>query len=141
MHTYLARERCRRGWKATATAAPPAAPMLLLFAKRCIILSAMLGISKRNTSGFAIVLRICSPIQDSPVSPPLSWLLLTVALCSIREPFPSVLHSRAMGLSNVGRTARYALPRGSLPTRAASQLIHVARLRGVHDLQITRKPS
>lgn len=35
-----------------------------------IILSAMPGISKRNTSGFAIVLRICSPIHNLPLRPP-----------------------------------------------------------------------
>lgn len=30
----------------------------------------MPGISKRNTSGFAIVLRICSPIHNLPLRPP-----------------------------------------------------------------------
>lgn len=85
VHTYLARQRCRRGCKATATPAAPAAPMLLLFAKRCIILSAMLGISKRNTSGFAIVLRICSLIQRPSLSLSGSFRLSL----SARHPTPS----------------------------------------------------
>lgn len=78
IRAYLEVERWRRGCKATATPPPS---MLLLFAKRCIILSAMPGISKRNTSGFAIVLRICSPIHNLP----LHGLLLLLLLTSLRS--------------------------------------------------------
>lgn len=78
IRAYLEVERWRRGCKATATPPPS---MLLLFAKRCIILSAMPGISKRNTSGFAIVLRICSPIHNLPLHGLL--LLLLTSLRSI----------------------------------------------------------
>ena len=136
VHTYLARQRCRRGCKATATpAAPaaPAAPMLLLFAKRCIILSAMLGISKRNTSGFAIVLRICSPIQRPPSLSGSFRLSL-----SPRHPLP-LLRSVPLSLC---RSHRWVCTASWLsPTRAASQLIPTLHATGVHDLQITRKPS
>lgn len=73
--------------------------MLLLFAKRCIILSAMSRISKRNTSGFTIVLRICSPIQFSLYTTDISLSLSFVF--SLALPFP---------ISDFARYALYLVP-------------------------------
>lgn len=128
----LGRERRRRGCEAAtaavaaavaAAAAPAAAPaparMLLLFAKRCIILSAMSGISKRNTSGFAIVLRICSPIQ------------FPSCRCAHRHTSPS------LSIFRLPSTMHYLVPLLQELHRNWSTL-HVT---GMHDSQITRKPS
>lgn len=126
IRAYLEVERWRRGCKATATPPPS---MLLLFAKRCIILSAMPGISKRNTSGFAIVLRICSPIHNLPLHGLL--LLLLTSLRSIHAatspPF--------LRLVTESRSSS-SIPLLPLRTRLESRLIH-----GCTPVQITRKSS
>lgn len=115
----LGREPRRRGCEA-ATAAP--ARMLLLFAKRCIILSAMSGISKRNTSGFAIVLRICSPIQFPSALRSPTYVSIPL-YPSLFLRLPSTMHYFVPLLQELHH---------NWPT------LHVT---GMHDSQITRKPS
>lgn len=123
IHTYSPTgwEPCRRGCEA-AIAAP--ARMLLLFAKRCIILSAMSGISKRNTSGFAIVLRICSPIQFPPA-------------LRARSRHTFLYPTISFPLSPT--SLDYALPLVPLLQELHRNwpALHVT---GMHDSQITRKP-
>lgn len=95
--------------------------MLLLFAKRCIILSAMSGISKRNTSGLrdraAHLFANPVPFLCSP-SPPFHHLSVPPSL----SPTSLAMHYLVLPLLQELHH--------NWPT------LHVT---GMHDLQITRK--
>lgn len=101
--------------------------MLLLFAKRCIILSAMSGISKRNTSGLR---DRAAHLFANPVSP---FALRSTSL----SPSPLFHHlSVPPSLSPTSLAMHYLV----LPL--LQELHHnwpTLHVTGMHDLQITRK--
>lgn len=100
--------------------------MLLLFAKRCIILSAMSGISKRNTSGLR---DRAAHLFANPVPPSPSEVRLS--------PSPLFHHiSVPPSLSPTSLAMHYLV----LPL--LQELHHnwpTLHVTGMHDLQITRK--
>lgn len=103
--------------------------MLLLFAKRCIILSAMSGISKRNTSGLRdrAAHLFANPVPPSPSEVRLSFSrAISLFICLSVPP----------SLSRTSLAMHYLM----LPL--LQELHHnwpTLHVTGMHDLQITRK--
>lgn len=95
--------------------------MLLLFAKRCIILSAMSGISKRNTSGLR---DRAAHLFANPVPPSPSEVRLSLPLSISPSLSPTSLAMHYLMLPLLQELHH------NWPT------LHVT---GMHDLQITRK--
>lgn len=98
--------------------------MLLLFAKRCIILSAMSGISKRNTSGLRdrAAHLFANPVPPSPSEVRLSHFLYL--------PVPPSLSPTSLAMHYLAMLPLLQELHHNWPP------LHVT---GMHDLQITRK--